>query len=39
MLQEYNGMTVLSENNVRVPPFGIATSAEEAYNQAVKIGL
>jgi hypothetical protein len=39
MLQEYNGMTVLSENNVRVAPFGIATSAEEAFQQAMKIGL
>lgn len=39
MLQEYSGMTVLSENNVRVPPFGLATSAEEAYQQAMKIGL
>jgi hypothetical protein len=39
MLQEHNGMSVLQDNGVRVPPFGVAKSAEEAYQQANKIGF
>jgi hypothetical protein len=38
MLQEHNGMTLLEKNGIRVPPFGVALSADEAYAQAKKIG-
>uniref|UniRef100_A0A915D9Q2 ATP-grasp domain-containing protein n=1 Tax=Ditylenchus dipsaci TaxID=166011 RepID=A0A915D9Q2_9BILA len=37
-LQEHCGMTLLSSSGIKVPPYGVAKSAEEAYEQAKKIG-
>lgn len=38
MLQEYTGMSLLSKSGCKVPPFGVATNADDAYNEAMKIG-
>jgi succinyl-CoA synthetase beta subunit len=38
MLQEYHGMALLNKEGIKVPPFGVARSAEEARDQAKKIG-
>lgn len=37
-LQEHCGYSLLSEAGIKVPPFGLAKSAEEAFEQAKKIG-
>uniref|UniRef100_A0A914WJQ3 Succinate--CoA ligase [ADP-forming] subunit beta, mitochondrial n=1 Tax=Plectus sambesii TaxID=2011161 RepID=A0A914WJQ3_9BILA len=38
MLQEFHGMGVLQGAQINVPPFGLARSAEEAAEQARRIG-
>lgn len=38
MLQEHTGISLLEKSGVKVPPNGVAKSAEEAYEQAKKIG-
>ncbi|KJH47103.1 succinate-CoA ligase, beta subunit [Dictyocaulus viviparus] len=38
MLQEHHGIALLQRENINVPPFGVARSAEEAKEQAQKIG-
>lgn len=38
MLQEHHGMALLRLENINVPPFGVAKTAEEAKEQAIKIG-
>ncbi|KAK0404735.1 hypothetical protein QR680_017601 [Steinernema hermaphroditum] len=38
MLQEHHGMTLLSRENINVPPYGVAKTAEEAFEAAKKIG-
>uniref|UniRef100_A0A0N4Z3K8 Succinate--CoA ligase [ADP-forming] subunit beta, mitochondrial n=1 Tax=Parastrongyloides trichosuri TaxID=131310 RepID=A0A0N4Z3K8_PARTI len=39
MLQEHYAMTVLQNNDITVPPFASARSAEEAYSAAKKLGI
>ncbi|CAI4233255.1 unnamed protein product [Auanema sp. JU1783] len=38
MLHEHHGMSVLQKEDIKVPPFGVARSAEQAKDQARKIG-
>ncbi|RCN37709.1 ATP-grasp domain protein [Ancylostoma caninum] len=38
MLQEHHGMAVLRGENIKVPPFGVAKTAEEAKVEAERIG-
>ncbi|VDL75064.1 unnamed protein product [Nippostrongylus brasiliensis] len=38
MLQEHHGMAVLKGEKIRVPPFGVAKTAEQARDEAQKIG-
>ncbi|VDO79949.1 unnamed protein product [Haemonchus placei] len=38
MLQEHHGMAILQKENINVPPFGVAKTAEEARAQAERIG-
>ncbi|KAH7719875.1 succinyl-CoA ligase subunit beta [Aphelenchoides avenae] len=38
MLQEHHGMGLLSQAGIKVPPFGVAKSAEEALQRAKEIG-
>ncbi|CEF61068.1 Succinate-CoA ligase, ADP-forming, beta subunit [Strongyloides ratti] len=39
MLQEHYAMTVLQNNDIPVPPFAAARSADEAFNVAKKLGV
>lgn len=39
MLQEHHGMTLLTNNGIAVPPYGLAHTPDEAYQQAKHIGL
>lgn len=38
MLHEHHGIRLLQQAQINVPPFGVAKSADEAYEQAKKIG-
>jgi succinyl-CoA synthetase beta subunit len=38
MLHEHHGIRLLEQAGINVPPFGVAKSAEEALEQAKKIG-
>ncbi|KAI6191608.1 Succinate--CoA ligase [ADP-forming] subunit beta, mitochondrial [Aphelenchoides bicaudatus] len=38
MLHEHHGIRLLQQAQINVPPFGVAKTAEEAYEQAKKIG-
>ncbi|KAK5986169.1 Succinyl-CoA ligase beta subunit [Trichostrongylus colubriformis] len=38
MLQEHHGMAILQKENINVPPFGVARTADEARKQAERIG-
>lgn len=38
MLQEHHGMGLLNKEGIKVPPFGVAKSAEEALQRAKEIG-
>lgn len=39
MLHEHHGVRLLQQSQINVPPFGVARTAEEALEQAKKIGL
>lgn len=38
MLHEHHGVRLLQEAQINVPPFGVARSAQEAYERAKEIG-
>jgi succinyl-CoA synthetase beta subunit len=38
MLHEHHGVRLLQKARINVPPFGVAKSADEAFEQAQKIG-
>ncbi|KAK6047023.1 ATP-grasp domain protein [Cooperia oncophora] len=38
MLQEHHGMAILQKEDINVPPFGVAKTAEEAREHAKRIG-
>ncbi len=39
MLQEHSGMDLLTSHQIAVPPYGLARTADEAFEQAKHIGL
>ena len=38
MLHEHHGVRLLQQAGINVPPFGVGKTAEEAFDQAKKIG-
>lgn len=38
MLHEHHGMDLLSKEQIRVPPYGVATTGDEVFEAAKKIG-
>lgn len=38
MLQEYQGLNLLTKAGIKVPSNSVANSAEDAFDQAIKIG-